>query len=249
MKFFVWLLMAALFVTAANAQHIRVNGDVKTRAEVPIQGVLVMAFDNSSPLKSYVSNDKGEYGFFVDRVVFDIVYYKPGLQTHAYSVRNRLDKETQGVYVYIQMDDSLAETATNLSVWLKKHHISTAFMDSVFTQEVAKDSAARANRPMSHKQLLKEAIAEQKRFSNYKKTTDKESVNNEEDEVTRVTIGTDKYELIKNNKGDKRYFKNDKPITEVTYRFETTRRYDGVLKNSKSVKKFDKYKPSQHVKG
>jgi hypothetical protein len=249
MKFYVLIMALILSFQALDAQRIRVNGDVKTRTEVPIQGVLVMAFDKGEMLKSYVSNEKGEYRFDVDRMVFDILYYKPGLKTHAYSLNNRLDKETQGVYVYIPMDDSLDETAIDLNMWLKRHHLTAAYMDSVYTEEIRKDSTKAATQHKSHKQLVKDALAEQKRFSNYKKTTEKQSIDNQESEVTTVTIGPDTYELITSDKGGKKYFKNDKPITEVTYRFETTRRYDGVLKSSKSVKKFDKYQPLQHVKG
>jgi hypothetical protein len=249
MKFYVLVIALILCVHGLDAQRIRVNGDVKTRTEVPIQGVLVMAFDKSEMLKSYVSNEKGEYRFDVDRMVFDILYYKPGLKTHAYSLNNRLDKETQGVYVYIPMDDSLDETAVDMTLWLKRHHLTAAYMDSIYAEEIRKDSIAASNHHNSHKQLVKDALAEQKRFSNYKKTTEKQSIDNQESEVTTITIGPDTYELITSDKGGKKYFKNQKPITEVTYRFETTRRYDGVLKSSKSVKKFDKYEPQKHVKG
>ena len=208
-----------------------------------------MAFDKGEMLKNYVSNEKGEYRFDVDRMVFDILYYKPGMKVHAYSVNNRLDRETQGVYVYIAMDDSLDETAVDLTVWLKRHHLTAAYMDSVYTEEIRKDSTKASSQHKSHKQLMKDALAEQKRFSNYKKTTEKQSIDNQESDVTTITIGPDTYELITSDKGGKKYFKNQKPITEVTYRFETTRRYDGVLKSSKNVKKFDKYEPQKHVKG
>ena len=249
MKFNVLFMLLILSVHSLHAQRIRVNGDVKTRKEVPIQGVLVMAFDKGEMLKNYVSNEKGEYRFDVDRMVFDILYYKPGMKVHAYSVNNRLDRETQGVYVYIAMDDSLDETAVDLTVWLKRHHLTAAYMDSVYTEEIRKDSTKASSQHKSRKQLMKDALAEQKRFSNYKKTTEKQSIDNQESDVTTITIGPDTYELITSDKGGKKYFKNQKPITEVTYRFETTRRYDGVLKSSKNVKKFDKYEPQKHVKG
>ena len=248
MKFFVLFLTLVISSQSIDAQRIRVNGDVRTHNEVPIQGVLVMAFEHSTMLKSYVSDDKGEYIFNVDRMRFEILFYKPGLHAHTYSVNNRLDKETQGMNVFIQMDDSLAETAVDLKVWLQQHHLTQTYMDSVYTEEIRKLSLV-PEKKKSKKQLLKAAEAEQKRFSNFKQTTAKESINNQESEVTTVTIGPDTYELITSDKGSKKYFKNDKPITEYTYKFETTRRYDGVLKNSKNVKKFDKYKPLEHVKG
>lgn len=248
MKFLVLFLILFASLLSTDAQRIRVNGDVKTHNEVPIQGVLVTAFENSTLLKSYVSDDKGEYSFNVDRMRFDILFYKPGLHAHTYSLNNKLDKETQGMYVFIQMDDSLAETAVDINLWLQQHHLSAAYMDSVYKEEIHKQSLAQEKKK-SKKQLIKEAEAEQKRFSNFKETTAKESINNQESEVTTVTIGPDTYELITSDKGGKKYFKNSKPITEYTYKFETTRRYDGVLKNSKNVKKFDKYKPLEHVKG
>ena len=92
------------------------------------------------------------------------------------------------------------------------------------------------------------AVAEQKRFANYKEATSKRSVDNKESDVTTITIGPDIYEMVTSDNGSKRYYKNQKPITDVTYRFETTRRYEGVLKDSKNVKKFDKYKPMDHLK-
>jgi hypothetical protein len=170
------------------------------------------------------------------------------MKSHTYGLNNRLDKETQGMYIYIEMDDSLAETAVDLSVWLKRHHMVSVYLDSLYTAEITKVPPPSKSHK-SHKQLVKDALAEQQRFSNYNKTTEKETIDNQESDVTTVTIGPDKYELITSDKRSKKYFKNDKPITETTYRFETTRRYEGVLKNSKNVKRFDKYQPLEHVKG
>ncbi len=248
MRYSLLLLFIFISLHGLQAQRIRVNGDVKTRKEVPIQGVLIMAFDRGTMIKSYISDEKGEYSFNVDRMVFDILFYKPGMRSHSYSLNNKLNKETQGVYVYIQMDDSTAETAVNLTLWLNQHHIASTYIDSVYTEEIRKLPPPQ-EKHKSKKQLMKEALAEQKRFSNYKESTVKRSVDNHQSDVTTVLIGPDTYELITSDKGDKKYFKNKKPIAESTYHFETTRRYDGVLKNSKNVKHFDKYHPMQHVKG
>jgi len=248
MRFFVLFLSLFIFLLSADAQRIRVNGDVRTHADIPIQGVLVMAFENSTMLKSYVSDEKGQYSFNVDRVRFDILFFKPGMHAHTYSLNNQLNKETQGMYVFIQMDDSLAETAVDMNKWLKQHHLTASYMDSVYTEEMRKQSLI-PEKKKTKKQIDREAKAEQRRFSNYKETTSKQSIDNQESDVTTVTIGPDTYELITNDKGGKKYFKNSKPITEATYKFETTRRYEGVLKNSKNVRKFDKYKPLEHVKG
>jgi hypothetical protein len=234
-----------VYVGCVDAQRIRVNGEVTTKLELPIEGVLVMAFVDGDMIKSYVTDDKGEYSFFVDKSVFDVLFYKPGMYSHTCKINNRMEKEIQGINLNVYLDDSTAETAVNLPLWLKKHHLTATYMDSIYTEEIKKIPAPKAKHK-SRKQLEKDALAEQKRFSNYKENTVKDSVDNN---VTTVVIGPDTYERITSQKGSKQYFKNQKPITEATYRFETTRRYDGVLKNSKNVKDFDKYKPMQHVKG
>ena len=120
-------------------------------------------------------------------------------------------------------------------------------MDSMYSEEMNKIAPPSETRK-SKRQIQKEALAEQKRFSNYKETESKKSVNNQENDITTVIIGPDTYQLITSDTEGKRYYKNKKPITEVTYRFETTRRYDGVLKSSKQVKKIDKYNAMEHVK-
>ena len=147
----------------------------------------------------------------------------------------------------IQLDDSTFQTAVNLGLWLKQHNLTTTYMDSMYSEEINKIPPP-SEKHKSKKQIQKEALAEQKRFSNYKETESKKSINNQESNITTVVIGPDTYQLITSDIEGKRYYKNKKPITEVTYRFETTRRYDGVLKSSKHVKKIDKYNAMEHVK-
>jgi hypothetical protein len=248
MKFIVVLLSCFISVTAIDAQRIRVNGEVTTRTELPIEGVMVMAFDNGTLLKSYVTDAKGQYSFNVDKMVFDVLFYKPGFYSHSYRLDNRLDKETQGINIDIHLDDSVAETAVNLAFWLKQHILTQAEMDTIYADEINKIPPPSAKHK-SKKEILKDALAEQKRFSNYKETKTSSSVDDQEKDVTTVIIGPDTYELITSDKEGKRYYKNNKPITQVTYKFETTRRYEGVLKSSKHVKKIDRYRPLQHVKG
>ena len=245
MKLFTLILIAVFYSLAGSAQHILVNGDVTTKKDLPIQGVIVMAFDNGRMIKNYITDEKGEYRFYVEEMAFDLLYYKPGMRAHTCSVNNHMEKDNQGFNISIQLDDSTARTATNLASWLKQHHVTATYLDSVYTEELKK---ANTPKPVhkSKKQLQKEAVAEQKRFSNYKESTVKDSTDSQ---VTTLTIGPDTYECITAEKGTKRYLKNDKPISEATYRFETSRRYDGVLKGTRSVKKLDKYKPMEHVKG
>jgi hypothetical protein len=249
MKFSVAFFFCLLSCGSVQAQFIRVNGDATTRAKLPIKGVAVMAFDKGEMIKSYVTDDKGEYSFRVDRMKFDVLFYKPGLLTHDYTVNNRLDREVQGININVEMDDSLAETVVDKTQWLKRHHLSAAHLDSLYQAEIARVPAISPRQARrNQRELLKAARAEQKRFSNYKTATVAKSINNEQNEVTTIRIGPDRYRMVEDKKGDKKYFKNIKPITESTYKFETTRRYEGVLKDEKSVKHFDKYKPMEHVK-
>jgi hypothetical protein len=249
MKTFALLLCLSLFLNMIHAQRIKVNGDVTTIRNLPVQGVLVMAFDSNNLLMKYVTDEKGEYSFYVDTVVvFDLLFYKPGHPAYTSSVHNLLIRETQAVYIGIQIDDSGSVGATDLGVWLPRHHLSALNMDSLYARSTGRYAAYKRKLKKDRKQLVHNALAEQKRFSNYKEARSKRSIDNQESDVTTVTIGPDTYEMITSGKEAKQYYKNQKPITEVTYRFETTRRYDGVLKDSKNVRKFDKYKPMEHVK-
>ena len=247
MKFIGLFLVCFIAINNSHAQRIRVNGEVSTRAELPVEGVLVLAFDNNNLLMSYMTDTKGRYSFNVDVMVFDILFYKPGFHSHAYRLNNKLSWETQSVGIDIKLEDSTSQTSVNLAVWLKQHHLTASYMDSMYSEEMNKIAPPSETRK-SKRQIQKEALAEQKRFSNYKETESKKSVNNQENDITTVIIGPDTYQLITSDTEGKRYYKNKKPITEVTYRFETTRRYDGVLKSSKQVKKIDKYNAMEHVK-
>lgn len=249
MRTIILLLCFAISLRSLHAQRIKVNGDVATLAKLPVKEVLVMALDSNIVLKKYVTDHKGQYSFYVDTVVvFDLLFYKPGLPAYGSKVSNLLQKETQAVYISIQMDDSSYAGAVDLNVWLPRHHLASLNMDSLYARATGRYRAYKKKLEESHKQLVRNAEAEQNRFSNYKETKSKRSVDGQESDVTTVTLGLDTYEQVTNNKGGTRYYKNQKPITEVTYRFETTRRYDGVLKDSKNVKKFDKYQPLEHVK-
>ena len=236
-------------ITTIYSQRLSINGTVMTHKELPIQGVLVMAFDNGEMIKSYVTDDKGEYRFFVDIMVFDVLLYKPGMLSHTLRLKNKLDKETQGINLTVIMDDSTAQTAIDLTLWLQKHKITASFVDSLY-QERMKPAPPHEPKHVekNKKQQLKEAEAEQKRFANFKQSTTRDSIDTKT-QVTTTLIGPDRYELMISDKRDKKYFKNQKPISEATYRFETTRRYEGVLKKSKNVKHFDRYQPMDHVKG
>ena len=247
MKFIGLFLVCFIAFNNAEAQRIRVNGEVSTHAGLTVEGVLVMAFDNNNLLMSYLTDAKGRYSFNVDAMVFDVLFYKPGFCSHTYRLNNRMNSQTQAVDIDIQLDDSTSQTAVKLSLWVKQHKLTPTYMDSLYAVEMSKVPSTSVKHK-SKKQMEKEAMAEQKRFSNYKETESKTSINNQESDITTVVIGPDTYELIISDAEGKRYYKNKKPITEVTYRFETTRRYEGVIKSSKHVKKADKYNAMEHVK-
>ncbi|MGK0390353.1 MAG: hypothetical protein ACI94Y_003105 [Maribacter sp.] len=46
-----------------------------------------------------------------------------------------------------------------------------------------------------------------------------------------MTFKDDFYEIVMDTNGNKTYFKNDKPVTALTYRFETIKKYGEFLKN------------------
>ena len=249
MKTIVLIISLFFCIGSVEAQRIKVNGDVSTPHKLPVQGVLVMAFDSNLLLEKFITDNKGLYSFYVDTVVvFDLLFYKPGHPTYASKVHNLLLKETQAIYISVLMDDSSSTGATDLNIWLPRHNLSGLNMDSLYAKATGRYAAYKRHIKKERKKQISNAMAEQKRFSNYKEATSKRSVDDKESDVTTITIGPDIYEMVTNDNGGKRYYKNQKPITDVTYHFETTRRYEGVLKDSKNVKKFDKYKPMDHVK-
>jgi hypothetical protein len=250
MKIVVLFFCFLALINSADAQRIRVNGDVTNKAELPVAGVAVMAFDKGTMIKSYVTDEKGQFSFYVDKIIFDVLFYKPGMLTHSYGVYNKLDKDIQGIYINTNMEDSTGETVVNIDSWLKRHDLTPAQLDTIYATELKKrDSPSPRQQRHNEKLLVKAAEKEQKRFSNYKESTVEKSVDNKESEVTTTRIGPDIYKKITDDKGGSKYMKNNKPITYNTYSFETTRRYEGVLKSSDNVKRFDKYKPMEHVKG
>ena len=212
MKFIGLFLVCFIAFNNAEAQRIRVNGEVSTHAGLTVEGVLVMAFDNNNLLMSYLTDAKGRYSFNVDAMVFDVLFYKPGFCSHTYRLNNRMNSQTQAVDIDIQLDDSTSQTAVKLSLWVKQHKLTPTYMDSLYAVEMSKVPSTSVKHK-SKKQMEKEAMAEQKRFSNYKETESKKSINNQESDVTTVVIGPDTYELIISDAEGKRYYKNNKPIT------------------------------------
>jgi hypothetical protein len=88
--------------------------------------------------------------------------------------------------------------------------------------------------------LIREALDEEERFKNYTEKTEVKTINGEELAVTDIHIADDNYEMQVDKKKNARYFKNSKPITRITFEFETTRRMVDVLHTIRQVEKFGK---------
>jgi hypothetical protein len=65
-------------------------------------------------------------------------------------------------------------------------------------------------------------------FNSFVKITKKSDARGE---IDVVTFKDDFYEIIMDANGNKTYFKNDKPVTALTYRFETIKKYGEFLAN------------------
>jgi hypothetical protein len=58
--------------------------------------------------------------------------------------------------------------------------------------------------------------------------------------VKDIQIAEDYYEMQVDKNKNAKYFKNGKPITKITFEFETTRRMVDVLNTIRQVDKFGK---------
>jgi hypothetical protein len=84
--------------------------------------------------------------------------------------------------------------------------------------------------------LIRQAMEEEERFKNYEeKTTEENDLT-----VRDIHIASDDYEMQTDKKGNSKYFKNGKPVTKLTFDFETTRRMVDVLNTIHQVDKFGK---------
>lgn len=81
----------------------------------------------------------------------------------------------------------------------------------------------------ARKEYIRMALDEEERFKNYSISNSIRKEAGEELNVTTIKIAEDTYEKIINKKGIEKYFKNTKPISAATYKFETTRRYKNAL--------------------
>jgi hypothetical protein len=234
------------------AQEVKVYG-VITAGGKPLKGVLIVVFENDSFYKRLITDHKGQYRFKMEDLNHTIFYYKPGYETSLAQIINKLDAGLQMIPINIDMKGTLATPDSVLKrsgmMDSMEPAVARILVSQIYRYEQgrkAQSSDPSAN--TTKNVLIKHALEERKRFANYKKeiTLRKDSVG--QSKVVSTTIGTDKYELVTSTMGEKRYYKNDRPITEMTYLFETTRRYDDILKNKRDVRKFEKYDPQQKAR-
>ena len=84
-------------------------------------------------------------------------------------------------------------------------------------------------------EVIKDALAEEARFKNYEEHTSTIGTLL----VKKIHIADDNYEVQIDKKKGTRYFKNKKPVTKLTFDFETTRKLVDVLE---TLHKAEKYK-------
>lgn len=250
MKKYLLALLCYLTMQLSTAQQIRVYGRLTDRGK-PLKGVLITIFEDNNFYKKFITDRKGEFRFSVANKSYLILFYKPGYEPDALLVKNNMEHDVQ----LYPIDQELIPSKQRRDSVLAKSKlleqiqpdVAKTYLTYVYKYERSRkgtDTVAIKTRRL----LVRRAIEERERFKNYKKEISNRNRNNEDEEVTRIQIGPDTYLLVTNTKGDKQYFKNDKPITEVTFNFETNRRYEGVLKNKRDVRRFEKYDPQKHLK-
>ena len=240
---FVFVFLIASYLV--SAQKVKVYGQL-TYAHQPAADVLITVFEKGQFYKKFVTNRKGEFRFYIDKSDYAILFYKPGFEPFSSTIINKLETDIQLIPINSELIKSKYSNDSTLAnskmIAQLKPAMAKSYLQYVYQYERKSKSPARTDSTSLRTRhlLLKQAIAERERFKNYKRST--------ENEITTTTIGTDIYLMTINSMKGKLYFKNDKPITEATYFFETTRRYEGILINKKDVKKFEKYEPILHLR-
>ena len=248
-KYLLFLLFISFYCTTYS-QQIRVYGRMTDKGK-PLPAVLITVYEDGVFYKKLLTGRKGHFHFSVEDKNYLILFYKPGYEPDAFILRNKMEHDVQMYPVNQEMirskesNDSTLAKSTLLTQL--KSEVVKSYLTYVYKYERGRNDADSSSGKTRHL-LVQRAIDERERFKNYKRDVTKRTVNNEEKQATTTIIGNDTYLMLVSAKGDKQYFKNDKPVTEVTYLFETSRRYEGVLNNTKDVKRFEKYNPQHHVK-
>jgi len=84
--------------------------------------------------------------------------------------------------------------------------------------------------------LIRKALEEEERFKNYEEKTSMSG----DMSVKDIHIADDNYEMQTDKKGNTRYYKNGKPVTKLTFEFETKRKMEEVLRTLHDVDKYGK---------
>jgi hypothetical protein len=88
--------------------------------------------------------------------------------------------------------------------------------------------------------LIQQALEEEQRFKNYTEKTGQKRINGYDVTVKNIHIADDDYEMQVDKKGNTKYIKNGKPVTKLTFEFETVRKMADVLNTIRQVDRFGK---------
>jgi len=220
-------------VNFSFSQQVKIYGEIINNKK-KVKGVLVSIFEEDVPYKTTYTNNKGKFFEVIsNRKDYTILFYKTGYAIQGYRISNRLETNTQKIPIDINLEATIGSFDSILiqSELLKKlpAQVSTAFLKGIYEQSLR--VVSKENKKEEQKILTENATKEEGRFKNFKQTIAEKFINGEDNTVTVTQIGDDYYELLINKKRQKRYTKNDKPITDITYYFETSRKYEGVLKS------------------
>jgi hypothetical protein len=231
MKQTLLFVFSLLFTICLDAQDVKVYGLVTYRQNPAIK-VQIALFENDSLIQKAYSDKKGKFHFRLsEKKTYILFFYKPTFDINAYKVINRLDQDLQNIFIEVPLTKS---KEAQDSIFLKSAMVKT--MRPAMKQEYK----------LSVDQYLKEKKSKSNSTNLHKVDSivefDRQEFGNTV-HVWQTKIGTDIYERIMDARRDVRYMKNEKPITEVTYEFETKRRNDGVVKKEGKVKNHSRYKP------
>ncbi len=229
------ILFCILFVGFYRlcAQDVKAYGIVTYRQN-PATKVQITLFENDLLLKKTYSDRKGKFHFRLsEKKTYVLFFYKPSFNISAYKIINRLDQDLQNVFIEVQLTKS---KEAQDSIFIKSPLIANMnpLMRERYKQEV--DEYLREKKPKQNTrgEPKLDSIVE------FDRQEAGETVH-----VFQTQIGNDMYERIVDAHQQTRFMKNEKPITEATYNFETKRRGDTVMNKDKKVKNHSRYKPLQ----
>jgi hypothetical protein len=230
---FVLIYLMLLLALGSHAQRVRVYGNAACK-EAPLGDVLIIVFQSDTFYKRLISNHKGHFGFNIGADAYTILFYKPGYAPDAYGVVNKLENELQKiplsvnlVATRIPMDSLLLSSSLMTAL---KPSVAKKYLQYIYDYEKSRRKLkGEVSAKITRKRLIEYALAERERFKNYSQDSTINSTLSSKGKVVNITVGLDHYQIIVDEVGEKKYTKNDKAITEITFNFETTRRFDALL--------------------